>query len=527
MSLDKQFNFNDLENKIYLDWESSGCFKPKKNKNSYCIMMPPPNVTGSLHMGHALTFTIQDILIRYHRMKNYEVLWQPGTDHAGIATQIVVEKQLLENNIKRDELTRMDFIEKVWEWKNKSGGEINQQLRRLGASADWSRDRFTMDKGLSKVVRKVFVDLYNAKIIYKDKRLVNWDSKLLTAVSDLEVEQKEQKGKLWHIKYPINDKDFIVIATTRPETMLGDSAVAVHPNDKKYKKYIGLKCHLPLSDKKIKIIADEYVDPNKGSGAVKITPAHDFNDFEIGKRHNLEFINIFDKYAKLNLTVPKKYQGLDRFEARKKILVDLKNLNLLLKEEEQIMAIPYGDRSGTVIEPWLTDQWFCDAKKLSIDPINSVKKGDTKFIPPQWEKTFFNWMNNIQPWCISRQLWWGHQIPAWYGPDNTIFVELNFEDASKKATKFYKKTVKLKQDEDVLDTWFSSALWTFSTLDWPNNSYELNRFYPGNVLVTGFDIIFFWVARMMMMGSYFIKQTPFKHVYIHPLIRDEKGTKNV
>ena len=525
MSSIGKFDFSKIEKLIYEMWENSESFKPKKGKESYCIMMPPPNVTGSLHMGHALTFTIQDILIRYHRMKGMEVLWQAGTDHAGIATQMVVESQLSKKNIYRRDIGRQKFIDEIWKWKNESGGKINNQLRRLGASADWSRERFTMDEGLSKAVKKVFIDLYREKIIYKDKRLVNWDPKLLTAISDLEVDQKEQEGYLWHIKYPINDKDFIVVATTRPETMLGDTAVAVHPNDERYNKFIGMYCNLPLSNKKIIIIGDEYADPTKGSGAVKITPAHDFNDFEIGKKNNLEFINIFDEHAKMNSLVPNEFQGLDRYEARKKIIKILKDLNLLIKEEKQIMVIPYGDRSGVVIEPWLTNQWFCDAKKLSIAPINSVKKGETKFIPKQWEKTFFNWMDNIQPWCISRQLWWGHQIPAWYGPDKNIFVAMNYEEAKKEAIKFYKKDVNLIQDEDVLDTWFSSALWTFSTLDWPNESYELNRFYPGNVLVTGFDIIFFWVARMMMMGSYFMKKSPFKNVYIHPLIRDEKGQK--
>ena len=526
MQFDKQFNFSNIEKEIYSQWESSGCFKSIKNKEPYCIMMPPPNVTGSLHMGHALTFTIQDILIRYHRMSNKEVLWQAGTDHAGIATQMIVEQQLLKLNIDRQKIGRDKFIEKVWTWKNESGGTIHHQLKRLGASADWSRNRFTMDEGLSKAVRKAFVDLYNAKLIYKDKRLVNWDTKLLTAVSDLEVEQKEQEGILWHIKYPINEDNFVIIATTRPETMFGDSAVAVHPNDHRYKKFVGKECFLPLTDRKIKIIADEYVDPEKGTGAVKITPAHDFNDFDVGKRNNLEFINIFDERAQMNTNVPQEYQGLDRYRARDKIIDSLKNKKLLIKEEKQLMVIPYGDRSGTIIEPWLTEQWFCDAKKLSLEPINAVKNGETTFVPMQWKKTFFNWMENIEPWCISRQLWWGHQIPAWYGPDNKIFVAMNLEDALKKAREYYKKEeIKLKQDEDVLDTWFSSALWTFSTLDWPNNSYELNRFYPGNVLVTGFDIIFFWVARMMMMGSYFMKKTPFKHVYIHPLIRDEKGQK--
>ena len=525
MELSKFFDFLEDEKNIYSDWEKSNSFKSKKNKESYSIMMPPPNVTGSLHMGHALTFTIQDILIRYHRMQGKEVLWQAGTDHAGIATQMVVERKLSEQGIDRRTLGREKFIEKVWEWKKESGGSINNQLRRLGASADWSRERFTMDEGLSKAVKKVFVDLYNDGIIYKDKRLVNWDPKLLTAISDLEVEQRDQEGSLWHIKYPIDKDNYIVVATTRPETLLGDSAVAVHPEDTKYKNLIGKFCKLPLVDKNIPIIADEYADPEKGSGAVKITPAHDFNDFEVGKRHQLEFINIFNEFAKINENAPKRFQGLDRFEARKLILEELSQLGLLIKEEKQDMVIPYGDRSGVVIEPWLTDQWFCNAKKLAIDPIKSVKENNTTFVPKNWENTFFNWMENIQPWCISRQLWWGHQIPAWYGPDNKSFVALSHDDAKLMAKKHYGKEVELKQDEDVLDTWFSSALWTFSTLDWPDKTYELDRFYPGNVLVTGFDIIFFWVARMMMMGSHFMKETPFRDIYIHPLIRDEKGQK--
>ncbi|MDC0453189.1 valine--tRNA ligase [Alphaproteobacteria bacterium] len=525
MELSKFFDFLEDEKNIYSDWEKSDSFKSKKSKESYSIMMPPPNVTGSLHMGHALTFTIQDILIRYHRMQGKEVLWQAGTDHAGIATQMVVERKLSEQGIDRRTLGREKFIEKVWEWKKESGGSINNQLRRLGASADWSRERFTMDEGLSKAVKKVFVDLYNDGIIYKDKRLVNWDPKLLTAISDLEVEQRDQEGSLWHIKYPIDKDDYIIVATTRPETLLGDSAVAVHPEDTKYKNLIGKFCKLPLVDKNIPIIADEYADPEKGSGAVKITPAHDFNDFEVGKRHQLEFINIFDEFAKINENAPKRFQGLDRFDARKLILEELTQLGLLIKEEKQQMVIPYGDRSGVVIEPWLTDQWFCNAKKLAIDPIKSVKENNTNFVPKNWENTFFNWMENIQPWCISRQLWWGHQIPAWYGPDNKNFVALSYEDAKLMAKDHYGKEVELKQDEDVLDTWFSSALWTFSTLDWPDKTYELDRFYPGNVLVTGFDIIFFWVARMMMMGSHFMKETPFKDIYIHPLIRDEKGQK--
>ena len=525
MQLDKFFDFLKDEKNLYSQWEQSNCFKPKKGGEPYSIMMPPPNVTGSLHMGHALTFTIQDILIRYHRMKGMEVLWQAGTDHAGIATQMVVERKLSESNLDRRSLGREKFIEKVWEWKKESGGQISNQLRRLGASADWSRERFTMDEGLSNAVKKVFVNLFNDGIIYKDKRLVNWDPKLLTAISDLEVEQRDTEGSLWHIKYPIDENNHIIVATTRPETMLGDTAVAVHPDDEKYKNLIGKFCNLPISNKKIPIIADEYADPEKGSGAVKITPAHDFNDFEVGKRHDLEFINIFDENAKLNSNVPEEFQNLDRFEARKLILKKLDEMNLLIKEEKQQMVIPYGDRSGVVIEPWLTDQWFCDAKKLSVDPISAVRDNSSKFIPKQWENTFYNWMENIQPWCISRQLWWGHQIPAWYGPDNKYFVSETLEGAQNQAKEFYGKDVELRQDEDVLDTWFSSALWTFSTLDWPNKTYELDKFYPGNVLVTGFDIIFFWVARMMMMGSYFMKETPFKDIYIHPLIRDEKGQK--
>ena len=525
MNFSKYFDFINDEKKIYSSWEESGCFKPVKSNESYSIMMPPPNVTGSLHMGHALTFTIQDILIRFHRMKGKEVLWQAGTDHAGIATQMVVEKQLINQNTDRLKLGRKKFIEKVWDWKNESGGKINNQLKRLGASADWSRERFTMDNNLSNAVKKVFVELYNDGIIYKDKRLVNWDPKLLTAISDLEVEQKEQEGSLWYIKYQIDNKNYLVVATTRPETLLGDTAVAVHPDDSRYNKFIGEYCNLPLTDRKIPIIADTYADPEKGSGAVKITPAHDFNDFEVGNRHNLEFINIFNEFAVLNSNVPKKYQGLERYEARKLIIKELEKNDLLIKEEKQQMVIPYGDRSGVVIEPWLTDQWFCNAKNLSIDPIKAVKNGNSRFIPKQWENTFYKWMEEIQPWCISRQLWWGHQIPAWYGPENKCFVATSEQEANKLANEYYGKKVDLKQDEDVLDTWFSSALWTFTTLDWPTKSYELSKFYPSNVLVTGFDIIFFWVARMMMMGSYFMKETPFKDIYIHPLIRDEYGKK--
>ena len=431
MQLDKFFDFLKDEKNLYSQWEQSNCFKPQKGGEPYSIMMPPPNVTGSLHMGHALTFTIQDILIRYHRMKGMEVLWQAGTDHAGIATQMVVERKLSESNLDRRSLGREKFIEKVWEWKKESGGQISNQLRRLGASADWSRERFTMDEGLSNAVKKVFVNLFNDGIIYKDKRLVNWDPKLLTAISDLEVEQRDTEGSLWHIKYPIDENNHIIVATTRPETMLGDTAVAVHPDDEKYKNLIGKFCNLPISNKKIPIIADDYADPEKGSGAVKITPAHDFNDFEVGKRHDLEFINIFDENAKLNSNVPEEFQNLDRFEARKLILKKLDEMNLLIKEEKQQMVIPYGDRSGVVIEPWLTDQWFCDAKKLSVKAKKVVKNKKTNFFPTNWSKTYFQWMNNIEPWCISRQLWWGHQIPAWYTPDNEIIVASNEDEAIK------------------------------------------------------------------------------------------------
>ena len=525
MQLDKFFDFLKDEKNLYSQWEQSNCFKPQKGGEPYSIMMPPPNVTGSLHMGHALTFTIQDILIRYHRMKGMEVLWQAGTDHAGIATQMVVERKLSESNLDRRSLGREKFIEKVWEWKKESGGQISNQLRRLGASADWSRERFTMDEGLSNAVKKVFVNLFNDGIIYKDKRLVNWDPKLLTAISDLEVEQRDTEGSLWHIKYPIDENNHIIVATTRPETMLGDTAVAVHPHDEKYKNLIGKFCNLPISNRKIPIIADEYADPGKGSGAVKITPAHDFNDFEVGKRHDLEFINIFDENAKLNSNVPEEFQNLDRFEARKLILKKLDEMNLLIKEEKQQMVIPYGDRSGVVIEPWLTDQWFCDAKKLSVDPISAVKDNSSKFIPKQWENTFYNWMENIQPWCISRQLWWGHQIPAWYGPDNKIFVAYDEDEAKQLANKHYGKDVELNRDPDVLDTWFSSGLWPFATLGWPNDKKFVDKFYPTSVLVTGFDIIFFWVARMIMFGTEFLNKEPFKDIYVHALVRDEKGQK--
>jgi len=521
------YNHTNIENEIFNYWEKNKFFKPKKNnKKHFSIVIPPPNVTGSLHMGHALNNSLQDLLIRYYRMKGYETLWQPGTDHAGIATQAVVEKKLLEKGIKKNELGRDKFIEEVWKWKKESGDQILNQLKKLGCSCDWTRNRFTMDEDLSKAVIKTFVKLYQKKIIYKDTKLVNWDTKLETAISDLEVEQKEVQSNLYYIKYKIeNENNFITIATTRPETMIGDTAVAINPNDKRYKKYHGKIIIIPIIERKVKIISDKYVSIDLGSGALKVTPAHDFNDFEIGKRHKLEFINIFEKNGTLNQNVPKEFIGLDRFEARKLIIKKLKEKNLIEKIENIKNTVPYGDRSNSVIEPLLTEQWFADAKFLSKKAIQVVKKKKTNFFPNNWSKTYFQWMNNIQPWCISRQLWWGHRIPAWYSKDKKIFVAENEIEANKIAKKYYKKEVELKRDDDVLDTWFSSALWPFATLGWPNKTYELKRFYPTSVLVTGFDIIFFWVARMMMMGNYLINQVPFSKVYVHALVRDEKGQK--
>ncbi|MDD3288654.1 MAG: valine--tRNA ligase [Alphaproteobacteria bacterium] len=528
MSIDKSYDSAATEEKLYPIWEKSSAFacNPKSNAAPYCIMIPPPNVTGSLHMGHGLTFTLQDTLIRYRRMRGDDVLWQPGTDHAGIATQMVVERNLAAQKIDRREIGREAFLEKVWEWKAESGGNITRQLKRLGASADWARERFTMDAGLSKAVIKVFVDLYNEKLIYKDTRLVNWDPKMLTAISDLEVEMKEIKSNLWHFKYPIEGTDqFIVVATTRPETMLGDTAVAVHPNDERYKALIGKSVILPLVGRRIPIVADEYADPETGSGAVKITPAHDFNDYEVAKRNKLPMISILDKHAHLNENVPEKYRGMERFAARKQIVADLEELGLVEKIEPHVHTVPHGDRSGVPIEPWLSEQWYCDAKTLAEPAIKAVEDGRMQFVPQQWENTYFAWMRNIEPWCISRQLWWGHQIPAWYGADGKIFVASSEEEALNEAAKHYGKKVDLRRDEDVLDTWFSSALWPFSTLGWPDITPELERYYPTDVLVTGFDIIFFWVARMMMMGLHFMKDVPFRKVYIHALVRDEKGQK--
>ena len=520
---------SEIENYSSSIWDNNKISEAKIDsvKKSITIMMPPPNVTGSLHIGHALNMTLQDVIARYWRMKGKDVLWQPGTDHAGIATQMLVERKILREGItSRAELGRDDFLKKVWEWKKESGGTIVNQLKRLGASADWSRERFTLDEGLSEAVREVFVSLYKSKLIYRDKRLVNWDTKLETAISDLEVIQKDKKGYYWYFKYPIlGTKKYIIVATTRPETLLGDTCVAVNPKDKRYKSLIGKKVLLPIVNREILIVADEYADPEKGTGAVKITPAHDFNDFQVGKRHNLEPINILNTNGTLNKNTPKAYQGLTILKARAKIIADMEELGLLDKIEDTIHAVPYGDRSDTVIEPFLTDQWFVDAKKLAGPAIESVKNGETKFVPKTWENTFFEWMNNIEPWCISRQLWWGHRIPAWYATDGTIFVGKTLEEVQIQAFSKYGKDIELKQDPDVLDTWFSSGLWPFSTLGWPNKSKDLIKYYPGNILVTGFDIIFFWVARMMMLGIYFMKKSPFKEVYVHALVRDSKGNK--
>ena len=621
--IDKTYQPSDVEGRIYQLWERAGAFRAGRPERAgaapYSIVIPPPNVTGSLHMGHALNNTLQDILCRFERMRGRDVLWQPGTDHAGIATQMVVERQLAERGEPgRREMGREAFVKRVWEWKAESGGTIVNQLKRLGASCDWSRERFTMDPGLSKAVIKVFVQLYNEKLIYKDKRLVNWDPKLLTAISDLEVVQVETKGHLWHLRYPIEGKNFIpndpstfiVVATTRPETMLGDTAVAVHPDDARYKEYVDafkagkpINAILPLVGRKIPIIADEYSDPEKGSGAVKITPAHDFNDFEVGKRHGLPMVNIFttsaniwiaenrdfwrdtafadalggadevvnaiggypeepDEYVKFKVEDPnldrlRDLDGLERFKARKAIVDWLQELGNVEKIEPHSHVVPHGDRSNVVIEPYLTDQWYVNAKDLAKPAIAAVREGKTKFVPTNWENTYFNWMENIQPWCISRQLWWGHQIPVWYGPEGQEFCELSEDDAVRAAKANYDKPIevlsskdaRLKwlmkstfpgdgspakfkgavvpicRDEDVLDTWFSSALWPFSTLGWPDETPELKRFYPTSTLVTGFDIIFFWVARMMMMGLHFMHDIPFHDVYIHRLVRDATGAK--
>ena len=525
MNTDK-YNHAQIEDNIYSYWEKNNLFKPKKNKKKFSIVIPPPNVTGRLHMGHALNNSIQDLLTRFHRMNNFETLWQPGTDHAGIATQALVEQKLSTQNIKKNEIGREKFIKKVWEWKKEYGDIIIVQLKKLGCSCDWSRTAFTMDDNLSESVLKVFVELHKKKLIYKAKKLVNWDTVLKTAISDLEVDQREVNSKLYHIKYPINETtEFITIATTRPETMLGDTAIAVNPNDKRYDHLVGKLATIPIAERKVKIIHDVYADPDQGTGAVKITPAHDFNDYEVGKRNKLEIINVLTEDGKINKNAPSNYIGLDIFSARKKILEELSNKELLVKEENVKNKVPYGDRSNSVIEPFLTEQWFVDAKKLSVKAKKIVKTKKTNFFPSNWSKTYFQWMNNIEPWCISRQLWWGHQIPAWYGPDKKIFVALNEKEAILKAKKFYKKIVQLIRDQDVFDTWFSSGLWPFATLGWPKKKDYLNKFYPTSVLVTGFDIIFFWVARMIMFGMEFLNKEPFKDIYVHALVRDEKGQK--
>src|SRR5689334_3179687 len=570
--IDKTYLPADVEGRIYAAWEAAGAFRAgrpdRQGADPYCIVIPPPNVTGSLHMGHALNNTLQDILCRFERMRGKDVLWQPGTDHAGIATQMVVERQLMERQPPgRRELGRAKFLGRVWQWKSGSGGVLINQLRRLGASCDWSRERFTMDEGLSRAVVKVFVELHRQGLIYKDKRLVNWDPKLLTAISDLEVQQIEVKGSLWYLRYPIegrqfdpaDPKTFIVVATTRPETMLGDTGVAVHPEDDRYTDLVGKNVILPLVGRKIPIVADEVSDPEKGSGAVKVTPAHDFTDFEIGNRHDLPRISVLDKEGKLSLVDNEDYlrglpegalmlaeelHNVDRYAARKQIVARLEDFGFVEKIEPNTHMVPHGDRSNAVIEPYLTDQWYVDAKTLAQPAIAAVRSGATTFVPKNWEKTYFDWMENIQPWCISRQLWWGHQIPAWYGPDGKVFVAETEDEAVGNALGYYveqevitaeqgaemardpaKREGFIVRDEDVLDTWFSSGLWPFSTLGWPDETPELGRYYPTNALVTGFDIIFFWVARMMMLGLHFMKEVPFSTVYIHALVRDEKGAK--
>ena len=590
--IEKTYQPSAVEQRIYAKWEEAGAFRcgrpERRDAEPFCIVIPPPNVTGSLHMGHALNNTLQDVLARFERMRGRDVLWQPGTDHAGIATQMVVERQLMERQEpSRRALGREKFLEKVWAWKAESGGTITTQLKRLGASCDWSRERFTMDAGLSRAVLEVFVELYRAGLIYKDKRLVNWDPKLLTAISDLEVQQVEIKGHLWHFRYPVEGRDgsFITVATTRPETMLGDTAVAVHPDDGRYRELVGKNAILPLVGRRIPIVADEYSDPEKGTGAVKITPAHDFNDFEVGRRHQLPLVNVLDLEANLNLEgneaflrgVPRSpeleetlaYHGLDRFLVRKQIVARMESAGLLAKTKSHTHMVPHGDRSGVVIEPFLTEQWYVDAQTLAQPAIAAVRDGRTAFVPRNWEATYFNWMENIQPWCISRQLWWGHRIPAWYGftadQEGKVllgssqqfrsvvetFVSETEQEAIAQASKYYgtgdivvvandreaiekvyasqqgerPTTFAIWRDEDVLDTWFSSALWPFSTLGWPERTTELGRYYPTDVLVTGFDIIFFWVARMMMMGLRFMEEVPFHTVYIHALVRDQHGAK--
>ena len=524
--MDKSYSPRDIEARLYEEWEASGWFAPTGKGTPFSIAIPPPNVTGTLHMGHAFQHTLMDALTRFHRMEGDRTLWQPGTDHAGIATQMVVERQLGGEGKTRHDLGRDAFVERVWRWKEQSGGTISRQMRRLGNSVDWSRDRFTMDDGLSDAVKEVFVRLYEESLIYRGQRLVNWDPVLHTALSDLEVVAEPESGSLWHLRYPLEDGSAqVIVATTRPETMLGDTAVAVHPQDERYAHLVGKRIRLPLTERLIPIIADDYIDPAFGSGCVKITPAHDFNDYEIGKRHSLPMINVLTADAAMNDEVPAAYRGLDRFEARKRVVADLDAAGLLEKTDPHTLPVPRGDRSGAVLEPWLTDQWYVRIAPLAAPAIEAVESGRIKFVPENWAKTYFQWMRNIQDWCISRQLWWGHRIPAWYDDEGNIFVARSEAEAQAAAASRHGRAVALRQDEDVLDTWFSSALWPFSTLGWPQQTAELKAFYPTTVLVTGFDIIFFWVARMIMMGLKFAGDVPFREVYITGLIRDEHGNK--